>query len=269
MKEMSKTKKTNIIVLAVFLVLILLCVTIIGVRKIQSKKEDTTTAAPTVVETTTAAPITAAPATEPATQKPTLQDSSNNENVSAQDALFIGDSRTVGIAEYANIQGANFFCDVGMSVYNIHKKTLSVESVGKVTLDQLLTNKQYKRVYIMLGINEVGYNMNTTQQKYKALVDTVLEKQPNAVVFVQANLHVTKERSEKDDVVNNQNINKLNEKIKALADGKRVFYLDANSVFDDAEGNLAADKTGDKAHLYAKYYKAWGEWIVKESNQMV
>ncbi len=274
MKEMNKTKKINLIVLSVFLVLIVVCVVIIGVRKMQSNKAETNTTIPTTV---TEAPVTAEtqtapPATQPqATQKPSEPQKLEEVkgDIVTQDALFIGDSRTVGIAEYANIKGADFFCDVGMSVYNIPKKTLSVEGVGKVSLDELLSNKQYKKVYIMLGINEVGYNMNTTQNKYKELVDTVLAKQPNAVVFVQANLHVTKERSEQDGVVNNQKINELNQKIKALADGKRVFYLDANSVFDDGNGNLADDKTGDKAHLYAKYYKAWGAWIVEESNKMV
>ena len=41
-------------------------------------------------------------------------------DISMDDALFIGDSRTVGLMEYAGIDDADYFCTVGMSVYNIH-----------------------------------------------------------------------------------------------------------------------------------------------------
>ena len=64
-------------------------------------------------------------------------------DISMADALFIGDSRTVGLMEYAGIDGADYFCAVGMSVYNIHEKPVSVPNVGKVTLTELLNSKKY------------------------------------------------------------------------------------------------------------------------------
>ena len=76
-------------------------------------------------------------------------------DISMADALFIGDSRTVGLMEYAGIDGADYFCAVGMSVYNIHEKPVSVPNVGKVTLTELLNSKKYGKIYIMIGINEV------------------------------------------------------------------------------------------------------------------
>ena len=181
------------------------------------------------------------------------------------DALFIGDSRTVGLCEYGEIPGADFFADVGMNVFNIYKKTVSVPTVGKVTLTQLLTNKKYGKIYIMLGINEIGYPFDSLIAKYKELLDFVSEKQPGAEIFIQANLHVTKARSDKDKVINNPAINKLNEKLKTFADGKHIYYLDANTLFDDANGNLSADKTGDSAHPYGKYYMQWGKWIINQT----
>ena len=88
-----------------------------------------------------------------------------NSDISMDDALFIGDSRTVGLMEYAGIDGADYFCTVGMSVYNIHKKPVSVPNVGKVTLTELLNSKKYGKIYIMLGINEVGYKFSNTIEK--------------------------------------------------------------------------------------------------------
>lgn len=190
-------------------------------------------------------------------------------DVSVDDALFIGDSRTVGLMEYAGIDNADFFCTVGMSVYNIHKKPVSVPNVGKVTLTELLNSKKYGKVYIMLGINEVGYEFSGTIEKYSELIEFVKSKQPDCVIFIQANLHVSKSRSDSDKVVNNASINRLNAELSKLADGKSIFYLDANALFDDEAGGLSADKSEDSTHLYAKYYKEWGEWIVRQTASLI
>ncbi len=188
-----------------------------------------------------------------------------NDNVKIQDVLFIGDSRTVGLSEYGGLKNADFFANVGMSVYNIYKKKVSVSTIGKVTLSELLSNKKYGRVYLMLGINELGYNYDKTVARYENLVEFIREKQPDAVIFVEANLHVTKSRSDRDKVINNKRINQFNMAISQLADGRNVRYLDANVLFDDADGNLSSDISGDSVHPYGKYYAEWGIWIMNQS----
>ena len=195
--------------------------------------------------------------------------SKTNNNTSMGDALFIGDSRTVGLMEYAGIDGADYFCTVGMSVYNIHKNSVSVPNVGKVTLTELLNSKKYGKIYIMLGINEVGYKFSSTVEKYSELIEFIKDKQPNAVIFIQANLHVTKSRSDSDKVVNNTAINVLNAELAKLADGKSKFYLDANILFDDKTGGLSSDKSNDSTHLYAKYYSEWGKWIIRQTASLI
>ena len=190
-------------------------------------------------------------------------------DISMDDALFIGDSRTVGLMEYAGIDGADYFCTVGMSVYNIHKNSVSVPNVGKVTLTELLNSKKYGKIYIMLGINEVGYKISSTVEKYSELIEFIKDKQPNAVIFIQANLHVSKSRSDSDKVVNNIAINGLNAELAKLADGKSKFYLDANILFDDKTGALSSDKSEDSTHLYAKYYSEWGRWIIRQTASLI
>ena len=190
-------------------------------------------------------------------------------DISMADALFIGDSRTVGLMEYAGIDGADYFCAVGMSVYNIHEKPVSVPNVGKVTLTELLNSKKYGKIYIMLGINEVGYKFSSTVEKYSELIEFVKGKQSDAIIFIQANLHVTKSRSDSDKVVNNTAINVLNAELAKLADGKSKFYLDANILFDDKTGGLSSDKSNDNTHLYAKYYSEWGKWIIRQTASLI
>lgn len=179
------------------------------------------------------------------------------------DTLFIGDSRTVGLMTYGGLS-SDFFATVGMSVYNIYSESVSVPSVGTVTLHGLLGQKQYRRVFLMLGINEIGYDATATANKYRALLDEIKGSQPNATVYVQANLHVGREKSNSDAVINNEALNRYNKKIAAFADGKRVIYLDANTLFDDSTGALSSDRTPDGVHLYANDYVTWAKWIEKQ-----
>ena len=131
--------------------------------------------------------------TSSSSNKPaTSSTSTKNSKDYFTDALFIGDSRTVGIAEYGTIKNATYFANTGMSVYNIWSQKIDISSVGKVSLDELLDKQNFGKVYIMLGINEIGYNMSQTAKKYQELVKYVNTKQPKAIIYLQANLHVTK-----------------------------------------------------------------------------
>ena len=204
---------------------------------------------------------TETPVTEPIDTVPIAE----YRPVESLESLFIGDSRTVALADYATIEDANFFATVGMTVYNIWDARVSIPQIGKVTLNELLNDKQYDMIYIMLGVNELGYAFDKTVCRYEALVESVQTLQPDAVVILMANIHVTAQRSESDPYINNPAIDRFNEATSRLADSRTVFYLDANSLFDDADGNLAAEKSADNAHLKAKYCAEWGDWLIIET----
>ena len=196
------------------------------------------------------------------------KESNKNTNVTKDyfnDALFIGDSRTVGIMEYGNLNNASFFANDGLSVYNVREKVVSSPKTGKLKLDELLTNKKFGKIYVMLGINELGYNLNQTVKKYSDLIESISQKQPASIIYIEANLHVTSKKSNSDNIFNNKNIDTFNNAIKKLADNKKIFYIDINEKFNDGKGNLAAEYTSDQVHIYAKYYKEWSDWIIKNT----
>lgn len=180
------------------------------------------------------------------------------------DALFIGDSRTVGIAEYGYLTNADFFADVSMSVYKVENKRLSIEG-EKRKLAELLSENTYGKIYVMLGINELGYDFEYTVEKYCTLLDTIQVAQPDAIIYICANLHVTKKQSEKDKLFNNVNIDHFNEAIAQMADGEKRFYIDVNEIFDDAEGNLSEEFSSDEAHVMGKYYADWCDWLMTQA----
>ena len=202
----------------------------------------------------------------PRTEQPTEYAETEPEQVSMNETLFIGDSRTVGLMEYSDLKEADFFCSVGMSVFNIHKNPVSVPNMGKLTLTELLDNKNYNKIYVMLGINEIGYKFESILSKYEELIDFIREKEPEALIIIQGNLHVTQSRSDSDDTFNNNAINNLNTALSNFADNENIFYLDANSLFDDENGALSKDKSSDDTHLYAKYYAEWGQWIIEQTS---
>lgn len=181
--------------------------------------------------------------------------------------LFIGDSRTVGLMEYSKMNEPDYFCNVGMSVFNVMKKTVSVPNVGKITLNNLLESQKYQTIFIMLGINELGYELNSITSKYEEVVNLIKNKLPNSDIIILGNLHVTQARSNKDKIFNNERINILNKELSNLVDDKQVFYIDTNYLFD-VDGALDSKKTFDNIHLYGSYYEEWGNWIVGEARKL-
>lgn len=170
------------------------------------------------------------------------------------DALFIGDSRTVGIKEYGTFSNSDYFCSVGMSAYRIDE-----EEIDNMTFDDVIDKKQYGKVYIMLGINEVGNDSEVTLTSYRAIVEKIKVHQPNALIYIQGNLHVSS--SAETDTINNNALNYLNDKLASLADNKRVFYIDINEVYDDEYGCFMESYTSDGIHPLGMYYRKWCEWL--------
>ena len=232
-----------------------------------------TTTQPTTVTTTTATATTkptsdptAKPTAKP-TSKPTAKPTAGTADAAFPDTLFIGDSRTYGFVCYnIDVPGATFFCAESLNVYTVMKNAVDVPGVGKVTLEQLLKQKQFKQVYMMFGLNEIGSAYSNTVNKYQEVIDLVASTQTNAKFIIQSALHVTKATSDKNlnsgKVFNNTRINALNALLIELANDTTVFYVDINAQFDDANGGLDTKyAAGDGMHVKVSAYKVWRDYL--------
>ncbi|MBS1348017.1 MAG: hypothetical protein HP052_00860 [Firmicutes bacterium] len=177
------------------------------------------------------------------------------------DALFIGDSRTEGLAQYGRLGQADYFASSGMTVFNVLDKNSDDINFTSTGLTSLLASKQYGKIYIMLGINELGYAFDSLMQQYRQVLDSIRSAQPAAKIILCANIYVTKEKSAAVSWLSHDNITRLNNSIAGLADNKTIFYLDANELFCDASGYLHPTMTGDGVHPYATGYQAWATWL--------
>lgn len=180
------------------------------------------------------------------------------------DALFIGDSRTVGLSQYGNMPQATFYAETGFTIYKFFTSPIVAlpDEKEKVTVEEALTKNQFKKVYLMIGINEMGRGtLDEFIAEYTRVVERIKELQPDAVVILEAIMKVGQKKSDKDAIFNNPNITARNEAIAGLADNKRVFYFDMNPTVVDEQGALNAQYSFDGIHLKAEYIQIWKDFL--------
>ena len=173
------------------------------------------------------------------------------------DALFIGDSRTVGLSEYCEglDEQAMFYAKVSLSIYSVLENDFLKDEEGKkMTVEEALEKDEpYGKIYIMLGLNELGTGTTETfVAKY-------------AEIYIQSIMHVTENKSSKDKIFNNERINERNEALSQLANNVDIFYLDMNEAVDDENGNMLEELSTDDIHLKASSYERWHQYLLQHA----
>ncbi|SEA02928.1 GDSL-like Lipase/Acylhydrolase family protein [Lachnospiraceae bacterium NK3A20] len=182
------------------------------------------------------------------------------------DAIFIGDSRTEGLYVYSSMKYLTTFdAKDSATIYTIYDKALDYYDIdgtsGEKTAMEALQEKQYRKVYFSVGINELGMPTEDYFEKYKEFVKVIRKLQPDAIIYVQGIMHVTASYAQANDVYNNTNIVDKNTAIATLANGRDIFYIDMNSAVCDADGNVPEDISYDGIHLKASAYETWHEFL--------
>ena len=168
------------------------------------------------------------------------------------DAVFIGDSRTVGMYEYGGLEETStFYASTGLTIYKMFdSKIVAVPGQKKkITVEEALSEKQFAKIYLMIGINEMG--TGTVESFMKAY----------GVIYLQAIMKVTTERSGQGDYITNEGIEARNEEIAKLADDEKIYYLDVNPLICDETGGMVASYTYDGVHLKAQYIPIWLDFL--------
>ena len=176
-----------------------------------------------------------------------------------KDAVFIGDSRTEGFKIFSGPEEATYYTAKGLKVDTILTKEFIVNNSGKkMTIIEALTQTPFRKVYIMLGINELGWAYSDLFiKRYGEAIDEIKNIAPQAQIYVQSLLPVSEERSKNDAIYNNINIEKYNGLIQQMAAEKELYYLDVAQCVADPEGNLAGEASTDGIHLQKAYCDLW------------
>ncbi len=179
-----------------------------------------------------------------------------------EDALFIGNSRTEGFQIQSGIVNGTFLTHKGLTVDSALEKEVVKWNGQKTTVVSAAERGTFGKIYIMLGVNELGWAYDYLFiEKYGALIDALKEAQPEAVIYVQSVIHVSEKKSNGDKIYNNDNINHYNDLIRKMTEEKEVVYLDLNAVLSDENGHLIDGASFDGVHLRPEYCKIWFNYL--------
>lgn len=159
--------------------------------------------------------------------------------------LFIGDSITEELKYYKFLYDNNVFSKIGLNTDTL-RKLIPDEDFGI----------EPKNIYLMMGLNDSVFvkTEEKFKERYLAMLDALVEKFPDAKIYLQAIFPVSKTLDEKEDArVNNTKINSFNEVIKTIASERGLDYLDFSYLLKENEDYFEPDGM----HLKSKFHKVW------------
>ena len=182
------------------------------------------------------------------------------------DAVFIGDSRTVGMQQSGFIPDAVYYAKVGIGIGEILSTRFIWEDGMSLTVPEALSRHSFGKVYIMVGINDMSAgDTDWFVEQYTEILRVVRNTQPNAVIYIQGNIPMSYYKQDMSGALNNPNLAERNQASSQLADNSNIFYLDIASVYADANGHLLSQYTSDGLHVLKDYYPLWADYLFEHA----
>lgn len=183
------------------------------------------------------------------------------------DAVFIGDSRVDGLRLYSGItKKASFLYHTGLTIYDVAKeKAVLKRGSGKVSVLDALAERAYGKIYISLGVNELGYfNPEGFAKTYGQVIDAIRAGQPDARVYVLSILPINDGKCRAKGVpyyITNQGVSDYNEALAELCADRDVLLLGVPEGLLDEAGELSGELTGDGVHLKTEGCVLWLDYL--------
>ena len=163
------------------------------------------------------------------------------------DAVFVGDSRTEGLRMYSGISPSpKFFSGVGLTVTKVFSDQIVQLNGQWLTVADALRQADYNKVYIMLGMNELGWVYESVYaQDYGRIIDVIRETHPDATIYVQSIIPVSKwkDTTDPDRIYTNANVVRLQKVLCEMCEEKNVHYVNVAEVMQDENGYLFSEAT--------------------------
>lgn len=177
-------------------------------------------------------------------------------------AALLGNSNLEDLNTYGLLPDADFYYKVGLTVTDA--MTTPAEGGTVPAIDEL-QGKDYDKVFLMFGNNELGWTKETFLADYSTLIQEVRSYNPNARIYVMGILPITKETSDKgENGATQARIDEYNEDLKTLANSNDCYFMDLGMAFKDSTGYLPAEAAADGVHLNKEYSTAWAQILRNE-----
>ena len=182
------------------------------------------------------------------------------------DAAFVGDSRTDGFMLYSGVGCGKNLTSNGLSIFKLAEKKVMTIGGEQYTLLEALALEEYGKVYLSLGVNELGLkNDNGFYESYCEAIDAIRLVQPGAVIYIQGLIPLNEGQIEEANGnkynLTNDHLRVYNDLMRRAAEEKQVVFLDLYAEFVDENGALPEDVSRDGVHLYKEACQRWLEYL--------
>ncbi len=181
------------------------------------------------------------------------------------DAMFIGDSITDGISIFAPSNNATVIANTGINPSTmLTSKVFELPSGETVTLLDAAKEVDAKKIYIMIGANGISWiGKESFINQYSQIVQRLKEDHPEAIIYVQSILPVTKARSDSEPTLSNLKIDDYNASLLEMTQELEVYYLNVAEAIKDSTGSLPHEASpNDGIHFGAPTYQKWFDYLM-------
>lgn len=179
------------------------------------------------------------------------------------DAAFFGNSLVEGLGGFGGLQNGTFFAHASAALYNLDTEMNAVlDGGGAGTLYEAMTQRQYQKIYILLGINEIAWEPAYFGERYEALLDRLRQDEPGAEIYIMSLTPVTREISEYHEYFNLNRVRAYNEVLLALAEKTGCWYVDLCQALAGEDGYLPQECSSfDGIHFTQEAYLIWADFL--------
>lgn len=179
------------------------------------------------------------------------------------DVAFVGDSRTDGFRLYSGLERGTYFCVTGETVASAtDMENWKTEDGRKISLADAVAAADCGKIYLMLGVNELGWNGTDIFRSHaENLLRRLQADHPDAEIVVQSLLPVSAEQDAKGSYVNNQRILAYNQVWMELAEETGCDYVNIAEAVTGEDGCLPAEMSFDGVHLNRAGCHAWLDYL--------
>lgn len=178
------------------------------------------------------------------------------------DACIIGNSLVEGIRIYSNLKTMTYYSCTGMTVISaVSGRDFAIYPGYYGSAIDAMSQRDFSKVYIELGINEIGFPVETFTDYYSRIIERVKAAQPDADIYILSLTPVSRSK-DAQGVFTMARVNTYNAGLKALAEKMEVYYIDCVTPLVDSTGFLASGDTWDGVHFNIPKYAEW-EHIIR------
>lgn len=180
-------------------------------------------------------------------------------------SLFVGDYFISQAQNLGYFEHTRFAYATGLDMNTmLTKKVIKLEENYVTLADYVKSVENVEAVYIMISAESISWmDVPTFVKKYTAFVDDIIAAQPDAHIYIQPILPINEEKAKKRGyTVTNQNIEKINDYIFAMAEERSIWLLDMAEEFIDKEGKLPEEYTTNGIRFEKDTYEIWKDFVV-------